>query len=118
MSELKIIAFMVKNPDWHFGLDLVAEKLSTRFLVYQELAELEHFGLIERRPEPNHSHPGELRHQFRSLIGKSPIQPLNVFLESREFYEACQQYRQSSDPVDTPATFEALKEWIRQGAVT
>lgn len=62
------MAFMVKNPGWHFGLDLVAERLASRFFVYAALGALEHHGLVERREEPNHQHPGLPRHQFRSLV--------------------------------------------------
>lgn len=68
MSSIKIIAHLAKNPGWHFGLDLVAQKLSSRTSVYIQLAELENMGLIERRYDPNPRHPGAIRHQFRSLF--------------------------------------------------
>lgn len=69
MSSIKIIAYMAKNPGWHFGLDLVAQKLCLRSFVYAQLAELENLGLVERRPEPNHEYSGLPRHQFRALVG-------------------------------------------------
>lgn len=68
MSETKIIAYMAKRPGWHFGLDLVQQRLCSRFFVYIELANLEKHGLIERRSEPNPTYPGLPRHQFRSKV--------------------------------------------------
>lgn len=72
MSQIKIIEFMVKNPGWHYGLDLVRQRLAMRCFIYAELADLEDAGLVERRYPPRHAHPGLPRPQFRSLLVLRP----------------------------------------------
>ncbi len=58
-------------------------------------------------------------HQIAFGVEKGYIDPDRVFyehfpnLESRDFYELCQQYR--TCPVDAANEFEAIKEYIRSG---
>ena len=49
-KTLHLLGYLIANPGWHYGLDLVAAKpkICSRWTIYTRLASLEEAGLVER----------------------------------------------------------------------
>ena len=63
-------AWLLAHPGWHYGLELVAAGVTSRYPLYVRLGQLEELGLVERRLAPHETnHPtGALpRRQYRAV---------------------------------------------------
>lgn len=67
MKTLLLLRFLIRNPGWHYGLDLVDAGLCSRFTIYSRLYTLERIGLIERGEDiPRMAGVARARYRFIS----------------------------------------------------
>lgn len=65
--DLKLLQWMVENPNWHYGLDLVKNRLGSRGSIYDALSRLEDNGFVERQTEGT-DRPSLRRIQYRATL--------------------------------------------------